>query len=35
MSIVEMPYASKLLNQEIMGLRIAVGIVTENAERNE
>lgn len=32
MSIVEMPYASKLLNQEIMGLRVAVGIVTENAE---
>lgn len=31
MSIVEMPYAGKLLNQEIMGLRVAVDIVTENS----
>lgn len=31
MSVVQMPYAGKLLNQEITGLRVAIDIVTENA----
>jgi DNA-directed RNA polymerase II subunit RPB2 len=31
MSIVELPYAGKLLVQEVMGLRVGVDLVTENA----
>jgi DNA-directed RNA polymerase II subunit RPB2 len=30
MSIVQMPYAGKLLHQEIMGLRVGIDIITEN-----
>jgi DNA-directed RNA polymerase II subunit RPB2 len=30
MSVVKMPYAGKLLHQEIMGLRVGIDIITEN-----
>lgn len=30
MSIVQLPYAGKLLHQEIMGLRVGIDIITEN-----
>ncbi len=33
MSIIELPYAGKLLVQEVMGLRVGVDLVTENALR--